>query len=61
MLGSSEGQGGTEAHELVEGCLLWGGELSWTGCHYWRDTAGGGNFATGMEVVVVVGEEGELA
>jgi len=59
MHGSSEAQAGTEALEPVEGCLLWGGESNWTGCHYWMDTAAADSFVNGTEVVVEE-EEGEL-
>lgn len=52
--------GESEALGLVEGCVLWEPESSLTGCHWWRDTAEGGSFGVGREVVAVEVEEEQV-
>lgn len=41
----------------MAGCLLWGRESSWTGCHCWMGTAVGGSSEAGREVVAAAVEE----
>lgn len=59
-LGESEAQGASGAPELVEGCLLWGRGLGWTGCHWSGGTEGGGSSEAGREVVAAEEVEGQV-